>query len=120
MAELHLKGPDGDSRSATIVDRPTRVGRSSTNELICSDPRVSSFHLAVWQSQGRILVEDLGSKNGTELNGEAVTGTVAVQDGDCLVLGGTVQLRIAGEAAPVRFLNLASLAGMRLVPSMVP
>jgi len=65
------------------------VGRAPDCDLVVDDPSVSKHHAAlVWEEgNGRVLVEDLGSSNGTHLNGERLNMKMGVRDGDTLGFG---------------------------------
>lgn len=60
------------------------VGRDSSCEIIVQDRQVSRFHARITPSTEGVMVEDLGSKNGTNHNGIEVDGPVMLQDGDLL------------------------------------
>ena len=70
--------------------RPNRavVGRSSQADVRLEDPEVSRRHALLWREAGGVWVADLGSSNGTRLNGEAVPEVGEVVDGDLLSFGG--------------------------------
>ncbi len=82
---LCLKGVDtvrigrGDARTATLN------GAILTLEL--PDERISSAHCEVRLEHRRALLADAGSKNGTRVNGRAVTGTSPLEDGALIELG---------------------------------
>ena len=59
-------------------------------DVVLTDPGVSRRHTAIRAAGGRITVEDLGSSNGTYVNGAQVTGEVELADGDEVQVGGTV------------------------------
>jgi len=63
------------------------IGRDPTCHLRPVSPEVSKFHCAIARSGPRVLVRDLKSTNGTYLNGERITGTVRVKNGDVLTVG---------------------------------
>lgn len=66
---------------------PLRIGRDPVNGLRLSHDTVSRLH-AELSCQGRIWVlRDLGSTNGTTVNGRRVTGSIVVQDGDMVGFG---------------------------------
>jgi FHA domain/FhaA, N-terminal domain len=52
------------------------LGRSKEADLRIDDPNVSRKHAAIYWSNGRLVLEDLGSTNGTMVNGYPVTSTV--------------------------------------------
>lgn len=66
----------------------SRVGRSDRSEIVLSDPSVSRAHAIVEVSGDEAVVRDLGSTNGTFVNGRRVT-TQALHDGDELRFGNT-------------------------------
>jgi pSer/pThr/pTyr-binding forkhead associated (FHA) protein len=49
------------------------IGRDKTNDLILKDPRVSTHHARVVRREDSYFIEDLGSRNGTFVNGQRVT-----------------------------------------------
>jgi ABC transport system ATP-binding/permease protein len=81
-APTQVLGP-GDSRprSSTVAldgDRLT-LGRDPRNDLVLNDPSVSRFHAELRRRRGEVVVHDLGSSNGTRLDGEVVrTARLAV------------------------------------------
>lgn len=66
------------------------VGRSPESGIALLDSEVSRHHARIWVEEGRIRLEDLGSTNGTRLNGEPIHGPVEVRTGDRLAIGGHV------------------------------
>src|SRR3972149_12271569 len=59
----------------------TLIGRGAECELVIPDRQVSRTHARIVHSPEGYYLEDLGSKNGTHVNGEAVEGRVVLQDG---------------------------------------
>jgi S-DNA-T family DNA segregation ATPase FtsK/SpoIIIE len=92
MPELYLipVGPDGrepDGAARVVIDRfPCVVGRGSACDRPVADPHVSRRHCAFEWRDGLVWVKDLGSRNGTQLNGEPVGAPRPVWDGDRLEL----------------------------------
>ncbi|MBK9034022.1 MAG: diguanylate cyclase [Myxococcales bacterium] len=81
-----LAGP----RVGTLIrleGREIRIGRSLRAELCLDDDGVSRHHARIRASEGAIWLEDLGSRNGTFVNGVRVSGTVKLEDGDKLHVG---------------------------------
>jgi pSer/pThr/pTyr-binding forkhead associated (FHA) protein len=52
------------------------IGRGKEADLRVNDPNVSRKHAAVYWNNGRLMVDDLGSTNGTMVNGYPVTRTM--------------------------------------------
>jgi DNA-binding winged helix-turn-helix (wHTH) protein len=64
--------------------RKLMIGRDSDCDLVVNDRQVSRHHACITPTQDGVLLEDLGSKNGTHRNGQAFSGTVALHDGDVI------------------------------------
>lgn len=64
------------------------VGRDPSCNLVVDFPVVSSRHARFVRSGGAVLVQDLGSSNGTFVNGTRVVGTETAVSGDLIGLGG--------------------------------
>ena len=58
------------------------LGRTEPNSIVIPDPAVSARHCRLSFRKGQWWVEDLGSANGTYLNGKPVAASTAVSDGD--------------------------------------
>lgn len=58
------------------------LGRESTCDVIISDRQISRFHARLTPTSEGVILEDLGSKNGTHLNGTLISAPVVLQDGD--------------------------------------
>jgi len=75
------------------VDGPLLMGRSSSATLQLIDGKVSREHCRISVDRdGRLAIEDLGSQNGTFVNGARVDGRAALQAGDELALGDSLFL----------------------------
>jgi pSer/pThr/pTyr-binding forkhead associated (FHA) protein len=66
------------------------LGRAAGCQVTIEDTYASQLHARVFQREGQIYVEDLGSTNGTYLNRRKVTGPMVLQRGDKLQIGNTV------------------------------
>jgi hypothetical protein len=68
------------------------VGRSSANDIQIHDDHVSRNHLVVWKKRNKCFLKDLGSGNGTFVNGHQVStgATVEVKEGCGIVIGMSV------------------------------
>jgi hypothetical protein len=74
-------------REVHRVDRPAMVlGRGPGSDLVLTSPRVSRSHARLTWDGRQFLVQDLGSKNGTRLNGALVARPTPIADGDRLEL----------------------------------
>jgi pSer/pThr/pTyr-binding forkhead associated (FHA) protein len=91
MALVTLRVIDGADRGQSFDDiiTPFTIGREEGNPVQLNDERISRFHLKVQEDDGKIVLTDLDSTNGTKVNGEAVHLTL-VRAGDLIALGRTV------------------------------
>ena len=78
-------------RELPLTDGENVLGRSPDASAWIEAPTVSRRHARLFLSAQGATIEDLGSKNGTYVRGEAVTGPTALADGDEIRLG-SVQL----------------------------
>jgi pSer/pThr/pTyr-binding forkhead associated (FHA) protein len=78
-----LKGSRVELTSSPIV-----IGRSSDADLsFADDTYLSSRHARVWSIDGVAMIEDLGSTNGTQVNGRRIESATAVVPGDRVQMG---------------------------------
>ena len=101
MAELSLEIVEGTGAGRMVaLAGPVTVGRAGDADLVLADELVSRHHARITPSGSGAVVEDLGSRNGTFVNGEAVPGPTRLVPGDQLQLGVTlVELRSVTQIA---------------------
>jgi hypothetical protein len=81
------------------LDKPAMtIGREVGNDIVIEDPQVSRHHARLTQQGAGFVIEDLGSTNGTTVNGQRVTGSRPISPGDTLALGDTIVLKVTGAA----------------------
>jgi len=80
-----IAGP-GDSRTMRVV-LPARIGRAVDAEVSVMDEQASRYHARLVSRAGGVWVEDLGSRNGTYLDGLPIHGETPVRDGQRLSVG---------------------------------
>ncbi len=76
-----------------FVDGFAAIGRSEDSDIFLVDPSVSRNHATVKIENGMVEVTDLGSTNGTFVNGERIAGARRLVSGDVLTFGNT-QMRL--------------------------
>ena len=69
------------------LDHTLVLGREATCDVVIADRQISRFHARLTPSPEGVMLEDLGSKNGTHHNGTELTAPVMLQDGDMLGIG---------------------------------
>ncbi len=81
--ELRITTPDGHPKTIRLEDARYSIGRAEENEIAFpEDDGLSRHHLLVSRQGDGWMVEDLGSKNGTFVNGKRIEAGRRLQDGD--------------------------------------
>lgn len=81
-----------ESQSGMHFSVPDSVvlGKSPDADIPIDDPYASEFHVRISRRQGKLSASDLGSENGTYLNGRKLRTPVDLTRGDALQVGRTV------------------------------
>jgi hypothetical protein len=79
--------PDG--RRIDLTNQSVAIGRLPSCEIPLADPNVSRQHAEVRRAGSHFVVVDLGSTNGTSVNGAKLTGERRLYDGDVIEVGST-------------------------------
>jgi len=78
---------------AYLLDRPEmNIGRDLTNEIVINDPEVSRRHARIVLQGQNMILEDLGSTNGTSVNGQRLSGPYLLKTGEIIVFGEQVSM----------------------------
>lgn len=85
------------SRAAIVVDgrrfplsaRVTTIGRASGQSIVLDDGKASRRHAEVRASSSGLVLVDVGSRNGTRLNGAPIVAATAITSGDVIAIGST-------------------------------
>lgn len=76
----------------------TTIGRNSRNSIVFEDSYVSGEHALLTWRDAQWWLEDLGSRNGTQLNDVLITSPVVLSVGDIITIGGIrLKLEIPGR-----------------------
>lgn len=81
-----------------LTQEITIIGREALNDLVINDPEVSRRHCRIMLRPDGFLLEDLGSTNGTFVNGQRVTAPQTLYHGDTIELGKSVRIAYLGTA----------------------
>jgi len=80
------------------LDQETlNLGRAPGSDIVINDPQVSRQHARISRRGELRVIEDLGSTNGTFVNGMRLVGPHTLADGDVISLGDAVRLTYHGE-----------------------
>jgi sigma-B regulation protein RsbU (phosphoserine phosphatase) len=100
MKEIQILSPDGQNRYVPLTSERISLGRSSAAELsFPDDGGLSRHHLALERDGDGWALRDLGSKNGTMLNGARITGRKPLKSGDRIMAGHLILVYDAGVIA---------------------
>ncbi|MFZ0015508.1 MAG: FHA domain-containing protein [Acidimicrobiia bacterium] len=66
------------------------MGRSDETDVVLDDPYASEFHLRLVAQEGGMMLHDLGSTNGTYVNGRRISAPTQLRRGDTIQVGKTV------------------------------
>ena len=66
------------------------LGRSPETDIVLEDPYASEFHMRLIRQDGGIVLHDLGSTNGTYVNGRRVGAPIPLSKGDAIQVGKTI------------------------------
>lgn len=92
MAEsgvLHVIGGNDRGKRFDLTLPETRIGRGTDQDVVLSDIAVSRRHVTIHLEAGRYRLQDLGSGNGTLVNGQRIDSH-PLKDGDHIEIGQTV------------------------------
>jgi pSer/pThr/pTyr-binding forkhead associated (FHA) protein len=91
ITALVVLEPKSQKGRAFPLDREITVGRATTCTIaLPDDPYISTLHAHVVRDGDEVWVDDLGSTNGSHLNGARLTTRMLVQQGDRLQFGQTL------------------------------
>src|ERR1700724_228548 len=96
--ELVVYGPEGGPKTVSLAGGSISLGRAASNDLSYPDDSgLSRQHFVIERVGSDIVLRDLGSKNGTELNSQRVSGSSVLHPGDRIKAGRlTIEYRTAG------------------------
>lgn len=86
MPKLTLKFNQAILTEVPVGTNEVSIGRSPDNALVIDNPAVSHYHARVFNEEGRMMLEDFGSMNGTFVNGQRVK-MVMLKPGDVVTVG---------------------------------
>jgi pSer/pThr/pTyr-binding forkhead associated (FHA) protein len=89
-AEVVVLTGDGDPERVRLRPQGHVFGRSQDADIPIDDPYASEFHARLGVQDDKVMVHDLGSTNGTYVNGRRVTSPRSVVRGDTVQIGKTI------------------------------
>ncbi|MCB0016050.1 MAG: FHA domain-containing protein, partial [Anaerolineales bacterium] len=115
------QGPEPEKRF-TLGNAPQTIGRSANNGIVINDAEISRRHAQITPQGDGYVLEDLGSTNGTFVNGIRLNHPMALKHGDSVEFGDTVRLRYwaAGMASEIVYSPADDVPTPALPPEPVP
>jgi pSer/pThr/pTyr-binding forkhead associated (FHA) protein len=86
MPNIHILNSDGSSYNYPLIKVETNIGRGKNNDIVLADGTVSRNHAKIIRSEKDYLIIDLGSYNGTSVNGTPVQNAM-LKDKDQIKIG---------------------------------
>jgi hypothetical protein len=110
MAKIHIMSGVLQGKTFELIEDTITVGRSLDNQIILEDATVSHHHAQFEAQTGGYMVRDLGSTNGTRVNGMRITD-VKLNNGDQVRFGSVecrfeLDMRKASQPMPPRYLGV--------------
>lgn len=103
-------GPNKDHEYVLTMNTSI-VGREPINDVVFADPEISRRHARIVAQAGSYYIEDLGSTNGTFVNGRRIHAVTRLSDNDIVDLG---------ESIRVTFLHSADAVSAEPEPELAP
>lgn len=117
-ALLRIVLPSSDVFDRELAKNETQIGKGPRNDIVIADPAVSTSHAVIRAENGGYSITDIGSRNGTSVNGKRIVATQQLNHGDVIGMGvtrltfrfadysetGTIQMpdiTAAGQVAPL-------------------
>jgi serine phosphatase RsbU (regulator of sigma subunit) len=96
MIKLDIRPADGDRFDVPVDSDSVVIGRSTSADVSIADRFLSRRHARLYREGDDWLVEDLGSRNGTLVNGAKISGPTVVGPGDVIGISASI-VEIAGD-----------------------
>lgn len=96
-----LIAPDGELKGTRwpLANETFLIGRGEDCDIVLLDRQVSRHHARIKRTPKGFVIEDLGSKNHTHLNGVRIESKIVLQDGDEIQVALAVRLNFIGSEA---------------------
>ncbi|NNC02234.1 FHA domain-containing protein [Corallococcus exiguus] len=99
VLKLIIEDDEGRKTVVPFVRDEITIGRQEGNTIRLTERNVSRRHARLVRLNGHVVLEDLGSYNGTRINGERVAGQLPLKEGDLIQIGDyDLALQVEGAA----------------------
>src|SRR4029079_15693515 len=87
MFTIHIQEKGGEQRRMVFNKPEVTIGRVQGNDIVLPKGNVSKHHARIVLKDGKFIIVDLKSTNGTYLNGRKITSPLVVKDSDKIYIG---------------------------------
>src|ERR1700721_1574652 len=108
MSKLVLKFESSVLQEVAVGQKEVSIARSPDNGIVIDNPAVSNYHARVFTEEGRLMLQDFGSLNGTFVTAQRVNMTM-LKPGDSIAIG--KHTIVVTDSVEVRAHSLANVAG---------
>jgi DNA-binding response OmpR family regulator len=98
-AALLVQQSDGSMHEVSLQSERLVLGRAQECDVVLASQLISRRHACIRRGEHCYILEDLGSHNGTTVNGLPLAGPRSLHDGDCIELGGIRRLFFVDDDA---------------------
>jgi sigma-B regulation protein RsbU (phosphoserine phosphatase) len=98
MPQITFQASDGTKKRLAIAKERLSIGRSRESDVFLPDQFLSRHHAEIRASSGGHYIVDLGSKNGTLLNGAKIDAEMLLREGDVITIGDHALIFSAADA----------------------
>jgi pSer/pThr/pTyr-binding forkhead associated (FHA) protein len=97
-AKLTIRLDPTTEREYPLGKGSITIGREAFNDIVIYDPEASRRHAQISYQEERYVIEDLGSTNGTYVNGRRLNSATPLHNGDVIEIGETVRMIFTSTA----------------------
>jgi predicted component of type VI protein secretion system len=90
--QLVVRAGPNPGKTYELTQELVTIGRDTANPIVINDPEISRKHAQLKAQSGSYIIEDLGSTNGTFVNGQRLMGPHMLRHGEVIMLGEKVSL----------------------------
>jgi pSer/pThr/pTyr-binding forkhead associated (FHA) protein len=99
IARLVVRQGSTSQPEYQLGTQPVTIGRESGNEIVINDPEISRRHARITFQGGRYEIEDLGSTNGTFVNGRRISMVTPLNNNDTIDISDSVKIVYYGPGS---------------------
>ena len=118
--QLIMRSGPTPGKELDLQQAELTLGRDVTNDIVVNDPEVSRKHARLTASVGGYVIEDLGSTNGTFINGQRLLGPHLLNPGELIMIGENVSLKYEATSYDPDATIVSGAAALPPAPSAAP